>query len=171
MIHSGRAARHGRLKKRHHRDEELNLISLIDIFSVLVFFLIVNFGDMSILDMNLPAPSNEPVQEQEKPLKLEVVVRGDRIEVANDGDTLNTFPNTVEGYDYPRLSEYLVRVKTQYAETRDVRVLLEPQVAYDSVVQIMDTVRVVEQTSPDGRHLKSTLFPEIALGDAPMPQP
>lgn len=170
MIHSGGAARRRRLHKRHRREEELNLISLIDIFSVLVFFLLVNFGDMSVLEMALPSASTEPLPELDKPLKLEVVVRNAQIEVANDGDTLSTIANAEAGYDYARLSAYLVRVKTQFPDVRDARLLLEPAVSYDTVIQVMDALRVVERES-EGRRVKSELFPEIALGDAPLARP
>ena len=61
---SGRAARMKRHHKRHKRTTTLNLISLMDIFTILVFFLLVNSGDVQTLpnakDLALP----ESVAEQ-----------------------------------------------------------------------------------------------------------
>lgn len=172
MIHSGRAARHARLHKRHRHAEELNLISLIDIFSVLVIFLLVNFGDVAILNMELPAASSAEFEpEPDKPLKLEVIVRGDHVEITNDGDTLTNIANTEQGYDLARLSEFLVRVKTSYPASRDVKLLLDPEVEYDTIVQMMDTLRVFIRMNDEGQRTMSELFPQIALGDAPLASP
>jgi biopolymer transport protein TolR len=64
MRHSGRAARMERHHKRHKRGVTLNLVSLMDIFTILVFFLLVNSGDVQTLpnakDLALP----ESVAEQ-----------------------------------------------------------------------------------------------------------
>lgn len=166
MIHSGRAARHARMHRRHRHQEELNLVSLIDIFSVLVFFLIVNFGDMSVLDLNLPAAATEP-QPEDQQFHLEVTVRADRIEVGDrDRDLLQAFPNTPQGYDTAALNDFLQRLKTQHQDTRDASLLLEPEIAYDTVVQVMDAMRQT-QREVDGKPLRAELFPKIAVGDAP----
>ena len=64
MEYMGRAARMERHHKRHQRNVTLNLVSLMDIFTILVFFLLVNSGDVQTLpnakDMALP----ESVAEQ-----------------------------------------------------------------------------------------------------------
>ena len=64
MSYMGRAARMERHHARHNRSVTLNLISLMDIFTILVFFLLVNSGDVQTLpnakDLALP----ESVAEQ-----------------------------------------------------------------------------------------------------------
>ncbi len=64
MSYMGRAARMERHHARHSRTVTLNLISLMDIFTILVFFLLVNSGDVQTLpnakDLALP----ESVAEQ-----------------------------------------------------------------------------------------------------------
>ena len=64
MSYMGRAARMERHHARHNRTVTLNLISLMDIFTILVFFLLVNSGDVQTLpnakDLALP----ESVAEQ-----------------------------------------------------------------------------------------------------------
>ncbi|HEX7082094.1 MAG TPA: biopolymer transporter ExbD [Gammaproteobacteria bacterium] len=52
----GRAARMGRHHKRHKRGYSLNLVSMMDIFTILVFFLLVNSGEVEVL------PSSRDVQ-------------------------------------------------------------------------------------------------------------
>jgi biopolymer transport protein TolR len=58
MQYSGRAARMERHHKRHKRSTSLNLVSLMDIFTILVFFLLVNSSEVQTLpnakDLVLP---------------------------------------------------------------------------------------------------------------------
>lgn len=58
MKFAGRAARMNRHHKRHKRSGGLNLVSLMDIFTILVFFLLVNSSDVEVLpnakDVQLP---------------------------------------------------------------------------------------------------------------------
>ena len=75
-------------------------------------------------------------------------------------------PNNASGYDYDGLTEYLKRVKAKFPEKTDASILLEPDTPYDTLVQVMDRVRVFEQ----GRALnivQAELFPDISIGDAP----
>lgn len=62
--------RHERLHRHHKRnkyDVAINLVSLIDIFTVLVFFLLANFGDVTLLseakDLELPLSAAEQKSE------------------------------------------------------------------------------------------------------------
>ena len=46
----------------------------------------------------------------------------------------------------------------------DASVLLEPQIAYDTLVQVMDKVRVY---TPKSSTRQTELFPAVSVGDAP----
>lgn len=77
MRSSGRAARMDRHHKRHKRNVALNLVSLMDIFTILVFFLLVNSSEVQTLpnakDLELP----ESIAEQ-RPRETVVVMVTDR---------------------------------------------------------------------------------------------
>ena len=80
---------------------------------------------------------------------------------------LATFPNKDGAYDYDALTEYLQRVKTKYPDKTDATVLLEPDTSYDTVVQVMDRIRVLEVSA--GLNVEQyELFPDISIGDAPI---
>jgi hypothetical protein len=122
--------------------------------------------------LNLPGSSTEPVEPQDQVFQLEVIVRSDKIEVAdrNQG-LLGSYPNGVGGYDFDAVGDKLVQLKTRYPDKTDASILLEQEIPYDTLVQIMDTVRVsveVEVGEDDVRTLvRSDLFPNISIGDAP----
>ena len=57
------------------------------------------------------------------------------------------------------------RVKANYPQMTDATILPGPNVSYDTLVQVMDTVRVYQL--PTAPFSKAELFPDIAIGDAP----
>ena len=95
------------------------------------------------------------------------IVRDDRIEVADrKTGILKSLPKVPTGYDLAGLSDYLRAVKAKFPEKLDSSVLLAPEIPYDTLVQVMDTVRVWEVD--DGTFRKAELFPDIAVGEAPL---
>ena len=154
---------------RYHRGrDDLNIVPMIDMMVILVFFLIFTavFSKTNIVQLNLPAP-NSSVPELPEGLQLEVIIRSDRIEVADKRTgILRTIPNTAQGYDYANVSTFLQAVKYKFPTKTDASVLLGPDVPYDVLVQAMDTVRVFEVN--DGKFTKAELFPQISVGDAPL---
>src|SRR5438045_9709934 len=81
----GRSARLARYHKRHEA-AEINLTSMIDMMTILVFFLLVHGGfvRLAILELNLPSAQSEPTKEPQN-LQLEVTVRDSVIEVGDRG--------------------------------------------------------------------------------------
>jgi len=74
-----------------------------------------------------------------------------------------------DDYKLDELSAFLARVKQQFPDKADATLLLEPDVSYQVLVAVMDRVRVSESRDPaDNRLIKTDLFPEISIGDAPV---
>jgi biopolymer transport protein ExbD len=165
MIRSRRGGR------RHHNDTaELNITAFMNLMVILVPFLLITavFSRLAILELNLPGPSSEPVPPQEQSFQLEVIVRQEKIEVGdrNQG-LLGVYPNGVDGYDYEALSTKLSELKERYPAKSDASILLEQDIAYDTLVQVMDTVRLAEKIEEESI-VRSDLFPDISIGDAPV---
>jgi biopolymer transport protein ExbD len=159
-----------KLERHTRRPAELLLVPMIDIFTVLVTFLLMTavFSRTVILQLNLPA-QNTTFKEPPPGLQLEVMVRKDLLQVADrNSGPLATIPNTAKGYDYDALTDYLKRVKARFPEKTEASVLLEADTPYDTVVQVMDRVRVFE-VSQGMSTVQAELFPDISLGDAPTP--
>jgi biopolymer transport protein ExbD len=158
-----------RIRLHQRKPSELLLVSMIDIFTVLVTFLLMTavFSRTVILELKLP-PANAEYQEPPPGLQLEVVVRKDLLLVDDrNSGPLATFPNKNGAYDFDALSEYLQRVKSKYPDKTDATILLEPDTAYDTVVQVMDRIRVLEVNA--GLNVEQyELFPDISIGDAPI---
>ena len=163
-----RSYQYRKLERHSRKPAELLLVPMIDIFTVLVTFLLMTavFSRTVILQLNLPAPQTE-FKDPPPGLQLEVMVRKDLLQVADrNTGPLATFPNTASGYDYDNLTEYLKRVKAKFPDKTDASILLEQDTPYDTLVQVMDRVRVFE-AGQGINTVQAELFPDISIGDAP----
>jgi biopolymer transport protein ExbD len=167
----GRSARMARHHKRH-REATINLVSMIDMMTILVFFLLVHGGfvRLAILELNLPTDQSQ-VSVDPPEFKLEVTVREAGIEVGDRATgVLNRIDRTGDDYHLDELSVYLSQVKQQFPAKTDATLLLEPDISYDLLVAVMDRVRETERMAEgDNQLVRAELFPEISIGDAPVP--
>jgi biopolymer transport protein ExbD len=159
-------ARAHHYRRRYKEGHELDMTTFMNLMVVLVPFLLITavFSRITIVELDLPsaqsaAPST-PV------FRVEVVVREAGLEIMDGRRVIAAIPKSGDAYDLPKLSEYLVAIKREYPEKDDASVLLEPDILYDDLIQVMDVVRSVEL--PDGREMaRVDLFTAISIGDAP----
>jgi biopolymer transport protein ExbD len=168
MRRSKLARRQLRNHARYRGRNDLNIVPMLDVMVILAFFLIFTavFSRTSIMEVHLPGPGAQAAS-QAPTLELEVIVRRSGLEVAdrNQG-VLETVPVTAAGQDVVRLSAFLAGIKDRFPDKTSATLLVADDVDYDTIVQVMDAVRV--RLSSDGSHVVSReLFPQIALGDAP----
>jgi biopolymer transport protein ExbD len=138
--------------------ELLNLTPMMDVFTVLVVFLLITavFTSITIMELSVPTSSGGPAANRPN-FAIEVIVRKAGLEIANGASVAATIPKQDDKYDLKKLSEMLQGLKARYPEKEDATVLMEPKVEYDHLVQVMDAVRGA----------KAPLFPKISIGDAP----
>ena len=79
MIHSRRADRMKRHHKRAGRSTGINLVSLMDIFTILVFFLLVNSSDGEVLPTQKSVTLPESVAEDAPRLALVVMINDSEV--------------------------------------------------------------------------------------------
>ncbi len=116
-------------------------------------------------------------------------MRKDGLELTNGTALIATIPSVNGEYDLKTLSDLAVSLKRDYPKTDSASVLLEPDVRYDSLIQVMDAIRSAEvpaaatdlnlsaqneggpQTDVPNRDdpelTRVALFTKIAVGDAP----
>ena len=156
--------------RRNVDTAELNITAFMNLMVILVPFLLMTavFSRLAILELNLPGSSSEPADPQELTFQLEIIVRDQQIEVGDRNvGALGVYPNAVDGYDYDALTEKLSEIKDSYPEKTEAAILLEANIPYDTLVQVMDRVRVEEIVEQDAI-VHRDLFPDISIGDAPI---
>jgi biopolymer transport protein ExbD len=163
------------MRRRHHyrrRTKEapnLDITTFMNLMVVLVPFLLISavFSRVTILELSVPTAAGG-AQRAQPNFAIEVIVRQAGLELANGNSTVAAMPKKDEEYDLEQLSEMLQRLKASYPEKTDATVLMEPDIEYDYLIRVMDTLREAEITDEDtGEIGKVTLFPDISIGDAP----
>jgi biopolymer transport protein ExbD len=143
-------------------DEDLNLTPMIDIFIILIFFLLLTavFAKVAVIDIYLPqegqaggaAEPNAPVTI----LAIKITEKG--FELGGIGGNM-FIPKTGQGLNYRELTNKLAAIKEEYPQKEDAIFLFDQDIPYDTVVKVMDASR---ETSDSPR---KTLFPLVSLGE------
>ena len=151
----------------------LEITAFINLIVVLVPFLlsVAVFTRLAVIDLSLPAQTSGPMQLTPDNLQLEVVIRPDALEVGDRiGGLIQRIPDTTAGHDLQALSQLVQQLKTKFPDKTEATVLSEPNTAYDTLVQVMDAVRAGRMVQ-GAAVVRSELFPNISIGDAPIVKP
>ncbi len=147
---------------------DLNITTFLNLMVVLVPFLLISavFSRVTIMELSVPTSSGGAVTEPN--FNIEVIVRESTLELANGSTVTAVIPKKDGRYDLKKLSEMLISLKADYPEKEDSTVLMEPNIEYDYLIQVMDTLRVAEIVGEGDKEVrKMGLFPSISIGDAP----
>jgi biopolymer transport protein ExbD len=162
--------------KRHTRqtDAELDITAFMNLMIVLVPVLLLGmvFSRITVIDVVLPPAAAADAESLEQH-QVELVIRRDSMRLDYPrGVLLKQLPLLESGaYDFELLSLALQEIKRQLRERKlehhSITLLVEPDIGYQTIVTVMDTVRsfkAVVATSV----VDAALFPEISFGDAPV---
>ena len=142
---------HARRMARHHRrsksQPKLNLVSLMDIFTILVFFLLVNSSDVEVLQNNKSIKLPESVADNQPQDNLIVMVRNEDIII--NGRVIATIPAVTASADEEIAAlkqelDYLSARKPYASDEerqkgRDVTIMGDSALPYTLLKKIMTT--------------------------------
>jgi biopolymer transport protein ExbD len=161
--------------RQHHyklqgkEELELNMTTFLNLMVVLVPFLLITavFSRMAVIELNLPSSASGPASEIG--FRPEVIVRELGLEITNGRQIIASIPKVDGEYDMATLAQYMRSLKEDYSEVDAASVLVEPQVPYDYLIQVMDVVRSVDipDATAENGFVRFALFPSIAVGEAP----
>jgi biopolymer transport protein ExbD len=163
------------MTRRHHkrrgREETpgLDVTTFLNLMVVLIPFLLISavFSRVTIMELSVPTSAGESALNKPN-YTIEVIVRKAGLEIANGASVEAAIPKKDEQYDMDMLSKILKRLKERYPEKEDATVLMEPEIEYNYLIQIMDAVRGAQvQVKGSDEVGKMVLFPNISIGDAP----
>ena len=163
------ARRHHYRRRTKENAYEIDVTTFLNLMVVLVPFLLITavFSRLTIVELNLPSSAGG-ASSVEDSFRVEVIVREEGIEISNGKATIATIPKTEDEYDFETLSDFMVELKLEYPEQENASVLMETQIPYDYLIQVMDIVRSVEvQNEETEEYELFALFSEISVGDAP----
>ena len=159
-------------KKHSGPPPELDITAFMNLMVILVPFLLISavFSRITILELDLPAPgtaSEQKKKDEPEKLQLEVIVRKDVIEIGDRKTGLLKMVKVDSEDSYlEQVSDMLQQIKARFPDKKDITLLLETDIEYERLVEMMDTLRVV-QVEQDDEMIAAELFPVISIGDAP----
>jgi biopolymer transport protein ExbD len=156
MKTSRKARRIQRHYSRMHKPGGLNLVSLMDIFTILVFFLMVNSSDVKVLQNTADVPLPESTAQQEAVENLTVRVTGESILVQGKEvarlEGIETGDTHISG-----LSEELAWRRARWAEVPEEGLAVTIMAGRDTDYRLL---RKVMQTCVDEQYRQVRLAVE-----------
>jgi len=173
------------MARRHHYKRrtkqpayEIDVTTFLNLMVVLIPFLLITavFSRLTIVELDLPSSAAAP-SSADNSFTPEVIVREAGIEISNGKQIIATIPNKDEDFDLDTLSEYMVELKQTYPAQDAAAVLMEAQIPYDYLIQVMDIMRAIqvpielqegeEFVEGEPQFELLALFSDISVGDAP----
>jgi len=158
-----------RWQRRARRDAHtVDVTAFLSLMVILVPFLLVTavFSRTTILEIQ-PVTGEVDQMSAPDPLQLQVIVRQAVIEVSYLGQLDKPQKMQIDraagDTALASLATLADELKTRHPQSVEATVLLEPQISYDVLVQVLDVLRVKLQRQGDGVE-QTALFPLIALG-------
>jgi biopolymer transport protein TolR len=137
---SGGGGRGGKRKL----ESELILTSFIDIFSLLIFFMIFNMVTNEIAAIQLQmgseqaatTPVTEPVKEV--PAELKIGITANTVELWDRGSVSRVPYRAEVDFDWSKVADFLKNARSKYPMKKDIIVQSRDVVTYGMVVRAMD---------------------------------
>lgn len=159
----------------------LNLIPILDAMMTLIAFMLFTMSFLAIVSVESPFPTASRQDNQQKlkerPLQLTLSVRVKDVEIWSPFEKIRpkTIPHLPEGtVDTKSIHEALLGVKQQFPTENQIVLAPHAQANYDTLIAVMDSVRMMEPTDPP-LYLKNPttgvdeavkiLFPNVVFGN------
>jgi hypothetical protein len=174
-------------KKRVEDAEELNLVPIMNLVTILIPFLLMaaQFISLAVIDSTLPAigppvPQEDKPDTEKPPLQLSILITSEGYTIAGADAVLKpeggggegedagpTVPckeagcPTPDSYDNKELVRYLNLIKDQYPDDENVILVPEGRIPYEVLVVAMDATREDPETKVDDK--ARLLFPFVVI--------
>lgn len=160
-----------RRRKNSDDDVELDMVPIMNMFLVLIPFLLLSASFFHLKAINTSVPvlsdaSGSSTSAKNTDIKLTVIVeikeKGIKLSTMSDSadeDVLSSLDREIlkkRGNAYPldQLAVYLEEIKTQYPKSDTVIIIPHGTVVYDTIIQAMDIARYSRE---------NPLFPKVII--------
>ena len=158
------------MRRRHRRltsSADLDITAFLNLMIVLVPVLLLGmvFSQIRMIELNFPGmeAGQAPAAED---LRLVVTVIPEGLEVADsERGLIEVLPARESVQDYEGLRTVLQQIKSRMPDKTDVILEVGPEVDYQTLVSVMDTVRSYPAVVA-ASVVEAELFPDVSLMDA-----
>ncbi|OQX96239.1 hypothetical protein B6I21_01440 [candidate division KSB1 bacterium 4572_119] len=134
-------------RERQVKDTDVNIIPVMNIFLLLIPFLLLTaaFVRLAVVELSLPSlGKNRTKQIQQDPKKLILVilvVKENGFQLKSPGFKFVPVNKVGNQYNYPRIVEQLNQIKVKYPHAEDIIISPDARVKYNIIIQVMDRCR------------------------------
>ena len=134
-------------KERRQKEVDVNIIPVMNIFLLLIPFLLLTaaFVQLAVVELALPSINKgRGSQQQQRSQNLVLVilaVRENGFQLKAQGFKFDPLAKHNNKYDYPKLLEQLKQVKQKHPYAEDIFIAPESRVKYDTIIKVMDRCR------------------------------
>ena len=159
------------MRRRHRRlstSPELDITAFLNLMIVLVPVLLLGmvFSQVRMIELNFPGMEAGEAPEADE-LRLVVTLIPAGIEISDsDRGLIRVLPKKQGAQDFEALGDVLRQVKARVPEKTDVVLEVGPDIDYQTLVTVMDTVRSYPAVVA-ASVVEAELFPDVSLMDAP----
>ena len=172
--------------KRSADAEELNLVPIMNLVTILIPFLLMAsaFASLAAIDSTLPAigpPTEAKETEEEEKLNLSIAITDKGFTIMGSDAVLKSDTEgekgptlackregcpTPDAYDVKALAEMLSDIKDRWEKEDTVILVPEGQIAYEVLILVMDAAREdpsKKENDADGKSRNKLLFPNVVI--------
>ena len=135
-------------KNKRNLEAELNVTAVMNIFVILIPFLLLTatFVRIAIIELSLPSlefKESTNLEELKDLTLLMVTIKPEGFEIKTSENNFPRIPIKASGFDYEKLSEQLKAIKNQYPKLDDVLISPADNIRYKVIIKVLDYCREV----------------------------
>ena len=164
-----------RLGDGYIENEDVNLVPIMNLFVVLIPFLLMSaaFFHISVINASVPALQKEKTDLAKSDVAVTMMVRmkPDAFTITASSDTLPRselaklraeIPRNGEGKGLADFSEHLLACKQRYPKSETMLLVPDASIEYQEVIGAMDAGRWLQEEQ-EGAKVRYDLFPNVVI--------
>lgn len=133
-------------QERRYQQGDLNITPVMNIFLILVPFLLLTavFVRIAVIEFSLPGASKQSeIQEakQSKAIVTILAINEKGFELKTEGARFPIILKKQDNFDFQTLVEKLKKVKELHEDTEDIIIAPQASIKYDTIIKVMDRCR------------------------------
>ena len=135
-----------KISRENAGDTEVNLTSIMNIFLILIPFLLLtaSFTKIAILELSLPnlgRKSQATQTEKKKAIMNIVAIKETGFELKSPDMKFSPIPKKNQEFDLKELKAALKRIKNKYQQSEDIFIKPDSMIRYETIIHVMDQCR------------------------------
>jgi len=130
---------------------DLDMTPMMNMLIILISFLVtmVVFTQLAVIKFDLPPATDAEGEgaaaaDSAKPgadVDITLVLSESGFQIIGEGRKLDPIPRRASGYDFPRLGQFMKKLKQEYPGAEAVVMLIDSAIIYQDIIAAMDVCR------------------------------